>query len=66
MSGGDDEILAYLEAYKNGARTSEVQERAAYLDAKAKNSKKVFGDFMGRYNKSRYSEEIKTLMSKVK
>ncbi|MCK5611240.1 hypothetical protein KAR91_55735 [Candidatus Pacearchaeota archaeon] len=63
MSGGDDEILAYLEAYQNGPHAGEVQERVVYLDAKAKNTKKAYSDFLKKYPKGPYSEEIKTILS---
>lgn len=68
MKGADTEVLAYLEKYPDmkDEHGDNVRERTVYLDVKTKNTKKAYDEFLNKHPKSKYSEEIKTLMNKAK
>ena len=63
MNGGDDEILAYLDAYPGvtGAHSAEVQDRSAYVDARAANTVESYEKYLKDYPNGIYTEEVKKL-----
>lgn len=62
MSGGDDEIMAYMEAYPEGQYTNDVIERSTFLTAKVNNTKKAFTDYMKKYPQGKYVNEVNQLL----
>ena len=62
MSGGDEEILLYMNDYPEGQYFAEVEEWGDFLDAKETNDEKTYTAFLEKYPEGKYSADVKTLL----
>lgn len=64
MNGGDEELLAYWNAYpaKDDEHHAEIQERSAYIDARAKDTQEVYESFLKEYPEGIYAADVKNIL----